>query len=78
MNNEMQNYFKVINGTALYYEKYVKYLQKQLEAYENMRKELKEYIEKKVICFKNGNLLLTELNVDDLLNILNKVGEDNE
>lgn len=28
-----------------------------------------EYIEKKVICFKQGNLLC-ELNVDDLLNIL--------
>ena len=41
---------------------------KQLE---NIRKEIKEYIEKNVACFKNGDMLV-ELNVDDLLNILNK------
>ena len=45
---------------------------KQLE---NIRKEIKEYIEKNVACFKNGDMLV-ELNVDDLLNILNKGDND--
>lgn len=44
---------------------------KYVEQLENIRKEIKEYIEKNVVCFKNGDMLV-ELNVDDLLNILNK------
>lgn len=43
----------------------------KVEQLENIRKEIKEYIEKNVACFKNGDMLV-ELNVDDLLNILNK------
>ena len=46
-------------------------LQQKVEQLENIRKEIKEYIEKNVVCFKNGDMLV-ELNVDDLLNILNK------
>lgn len=42
-----------------------------IEQLENIKKEIKEYIEKNVVCFKNGDMLV-ELNVDDLLNILNK------
>lgn len=51
-------------------------LQQKVEQLENIRKEIKEYIEKNVACFKNGDMLV-ELNVDDLLNILNK-GDKNE
>ena len=50
-------------------------LQQKVEQLENIRKEIKEYIEKNVACFKNGDMLV-ELNVDDLLNILNK-GDNN-
>ena len=57
---------KQIKNTAQY----------KLEQLENIKKEIKEYIEKNVVCFKNGDMLV-ELNVDDLLNILNK-GENNE
>ena len=51
-------------------------LQQKVEQLENIRKEIKEYIEKQVVCCKNGDMLV-ELNVDDLLNILNK-GSDKE
>lgn len=56
------------------YEEYEK-LQQKVEQLENIRKEIKEYIEKNVVCCKNGDMLV-EINVDDLLNILNKVGEE--
>ena len=72
MNEEMQNYFKVINGTALYYEKYVKYLQDQLKAYENMRKEAIEYTKSH---FKE---MVADEEAQILLNILNKVGGSDE
>ena len=48
-------------------------LRKQLEAYENMRKEVNIFIEKKQ---KLGALNYVDIN--ELLNILNKVDEDNE
>ena len=51
-------------------------LQQKVEQLESIRKEIKEYIEKNVVCFKNGDMLV-ELNVDDLSNILNK-GDNNE
>ena len=54
-----------------YIKKEVHNLQQKVEQLENIRKEIKEYIEKNVACFKNGDMLV-ELNVDDLLNILNK------
>ena len=57
---------KQIKNTAQY----------KLEQLENIKKEIKEYIEKNVVCYKNGDMLV-ELNVDGLLNILNK-GENNE
>ena len=31
LHQELQNYFQVINGTALYYENYVKQLQQEIE-----------------------------------------------
>lgn len=50
-------------------------LQQKVEQLENMNKvlieKIKEYIEKNVVCCKSGDMLV-ELNVDDLLNILNK------
>lgn len=49
---------------------------KQLKAYENMRKELIEFIKKHQR--KDEFLNLNEWETRDLLNILNKVGEDNE
>ena len=58
---------KQIKNTAQY----------KLEQLENIRKEIKEYIEKNVVCFKNGDILV-ELNVDDLSNILNKGSNKNE
>ena len=64
---------KGINSTKIFY--YVDELEKKVEQLENIRKEIKEYIEKNVACFKNGDMLV-ELNVDDLLNILNK-GDNN-
>lgn len=51
--------------------KFMEDLQQKVEQLENIRKEIKEYIEKQVVCCKNGDMLV-ELNVDDLLNILNK------
>lgn len=57
-------------------------LKKQLEAYENMRKEAIEYIHDKLDRFDcDGNLSISmqiSYCEEDLLNILNKVGEDNE
>jgi hypothetical protein len=56
--------------------------EKQLEAYENMRKEAIEYIHDKLDRFDcDGNLSISMQITyceEDLLNILNKVGEDNE
>ena len=74
-----------MNGSGITYEDVIlaqnreeeEKLRKKLEAYENMRKEIKEYIEKQVICMKKGNLLI-EVNVDELLYILNKVGGSDE
>ena len=77
MNEDKQNYFKVIEGTTLYYEHYVKYLQKQLEAYENMRKEALEYIEEHSDKLKTIRVPKIDFNYEYLLNILNKVGENN-
>ena len=52
----------------------IKHLQQKVEQLENIKKEIKEYIEKNVVCCKNSDMLV-ELNVDDLLNILNKGSE---
>ena len=69
LGNEYCDY--ILNATKLYLD-----LQQKVEQLENIRKEIKEYIEKNVVCCKNSNILI-ELNVDDLLNILNK-GSDKE
>lgn len=82
MNEDKQNYFKVIEGTTLYYEHYVKYLQKQLEANENMRKEAIKFIRDRTRLIKiidkidefELDLYLKENEINELLNILNKVG----
>lgn len=50
---------------------------KQLEAYENMRKELINFIEEhKIKDYYGMEFINTDVN--NFLNILNKVGEDNE
>ena len=49
---------------------------KQLEAYENMRKEAIKYIEDNSAFLENDEYEV--FNKRELLNILNKVGEDNE
>lgn len=58
-----------------YSKNYITNLQQKVEELENIRKEIKEYIEKQVVCCKNGDMLV-ELNVDDLLNILNKESDE--
>lgn len=60
---------------AMYFK--IKDLQQKVEQLENIRKEIKEYIEKNFVCCKNSDMLV-ELNVYDLLNILNKGSESNE
>lgn len=61
-----------------YLREHGRYLQKQLEAYENMRKEAIEYVKYNA----TSNYFDSEKNMfrreEDLLNILNKVGGDNE
>ena len=49
---------------------------KQLDKYKNAFDKIKEYIEKNVICMKNGKLL-TELDVNKILELLEEV-EKNE
>lgn len=56
---------------------YTQQLEYKVEQLENIRKEIKEYIEKHVVCCKNGDMLV-ELNANDLLNILNKGSNKNE
>ena len=68
------------------YDKVTKYLeeqnikqQKQLEAYENMRKEVIKWVEDNVyIDYYGMPVIRNNSKVDDLLNILNKGDEDNE
>ena len=45
LREELQNYFQVINGTALYYENYVKILQQKVEQLEKENERLKEWKE---------------------------------
>ena len=55
--------------------KIVKTLEFQLQQKENIIKEVREYIEKHIAMFKNGNMLV-DINVDELLEILDKVGDE--
>ena len=73
MSNPEQNmeHFRIVNEN----KRKIDMLRKENHQLENIRKEIKEYIEKNAACFKNGDMLV-ELNVDDLLNILNK-GDNN-
>ena len=81
LNQEKEEYaglHKVLNNKEEEFEKEnynnvveISRLKRKVEQLENIRKEIKEYIEKQVVCCKNGDMLV-ELNVDDLLNILNK------
>ena len=43
---EQINYYQVIDGTSYYTEEYVKYLQSQLKAKEEVIKEAREYNQK--------------------------------
>ena len=73
LSKEEQTGYKMLPD-ILYIQKEVRNLQQKVEQLENIRKEIKEYIEKNVVCCKNSDMLV-ELNVDDLLNILNKGSE---
>ena len=62
-----------------YLREHARYLQKQLEAYENMRKEAIEFIKK--YCIDDEfyiNLTYKEKAMIEVLNILNKVGGNDE
>jgi len=48
---------------------------KEKEQLHSIIKELREYIEKHTIMFKDGDILV-DMNVDELLKILDKVGEE--
>lgn len=69
-----------------YLREHGRYLQKQLEAYENMRKEANNYIEKHIKyetddCINGMQFCsyhLYDFSKEDLLNILNKVGGSDE
>lgn len=58
------------------------YLQKQLEVYENMRKEAIEYVKEftfePLLINEDRKLIMYNENLKNFENILNKVGEDNE
>lgn len=68
--NKELNRMCELYGQSLYNADLTK-AEKKVEQLENIRKEITEYIEKNVVCCKNGDMLV-ELNVDDLSNILNE------
>lgn len=70
---------KFIDGKVFYYSDYINFLYKQLELKDNIIKEVREYIEKTYEDYKNedGSLPLT-LHDQELLEILDKVGDNNE
>lgn len=71
-------YVEMLEDGTLY--DYIIDLLKQNEAYKNMRKEAIEYIKSLDVIDKDIKIdyCIDEDIKDDLLNILNKVGEDNE
>ena len=73
LSKEEQTGYKMLPD-ILYIQKEVRNLQQKVEQLENIKKEIKEYIEKNVVCCKNSDMLV-ELNANDLLNILNKGSE---
>jgi ribosomal protein L31E len=48
---------------------------KEIERLNNIIKEVKEYIEKHIVMSKNSDVLV-DMNINELLEILNKVGVD--
>lgn len=62
---------KLTDSIEKVYEQEVKKLRNQLQQKENIIKELREYIEKHIAMFKNGNMLV-DINVDELLKILDR------
>lgn len=54
-----------------YYKIRIERLNNQLQQKENIIKEVREYIEKHIVMFKCGNMLI-DINVDELLEILDK------
>lgn len=62
-----------------YLREHGRYLQKQLEAYENMKKEANKWVEDNVYLDYYGMPVIpNNSKVNELIDILNKVGEDNE
>lgn len=75
LQQELQNYFQVINGTALYYENYVKQLEQELERYKNIIDELERYIktEAKIEIYGDKTGLRTFVDGQDLLDKLKEL-----
>ena len=65
-------HYKKYKGTL---NKQIEELKSQLQQKENIIKEVREYIEKHIVMFKNGDILV-DMNIDELLEILDK--EDKE
>lgn len=71
LEKELEQAYKDLN----YYKNRNEKLNNQLQQKESIIKEVREYIEKHISMFKNGNMLV-DMNVDELLEILDKVGSD--
>ena len=72
--NQISMYLKVediLNSENMIPIENVKELIDELQQKENIIKEVREYIEKHIAMFKNGNMLV-DINVDKLLEILDK------
>ena len=70
LQQELQNYFQVISGTALYYENYVRNLQQELERYKNIIDELEKYIDE-----ESEKTILSTGHLTCLMMIKNKLKE---
>lgn len=73
-NNDLRK--EIENSNWVFILQELRYAGETIEAYENMRKDANEFVKK--YQRKDGFLNLNEWQTRDLLNILNKVGDDNE
>jgi len=78
-----QLYMKDFNGEQIFSLEYDKETlrdmvldkQKEINDLRNIIKEVREYIEKHIAMFKNGDMLV-DMNIDELLEILDKENQD--
>lgn len=79
LNLLIKNKDKLLDNDLIILVTYIEVLQDKIEVYENMRKEANEkIIIKQARIINEKDYKITDLDLDELLNILNKVGEDNE